>query len=237
MENFDTQTRDSKIDTQTRDSKSKPNTHIESKKLGDFFVREETTTYPDITMYLYSNGAVSAYRNRYKWPVQINRRDQKLVERKRYVTDRDGRTLAYFIEADNYHRKPRPAFSSVYSYNPDGTIQAEYETQYDDGGNLTAENFSTFYPSGNIKTFQTVVHEKIGFSPVLTPSGQKPRTEADSIYIERKDVGGAPVEGQTHSITGTEFLTLSKDPSSKLIRQRQEVLSSMPQELLEMVKK
>jgi len=145
--------------------------------------------------------------------------------------------IAYFIEADNYHNKPRPAFSTLDSYNPDGTKQAEYGTQYDDAGNLTAENFSTFYPSGNVKTFQTVVHENGERSPILTPSKQKPRTEAESIYIERNDMGGAPIQGQTRIITGTDFLAKTNDTSSLLTQQRQQVMKSMPPIFLEMVKR
>jgi len=223
--------------TTAKDRKNEPQTKVETKQMAEYSIREETTSYPDTKMYLYSNGAVSAYSDRYDWPVKTERSDQKLIEKKKFITDKDGRQVAYFIEADNYHNKPRPAFSTLDSYNPDGTKQAEYGTQYDDAGNLTAENFSTFYPSGNVKTFQTVVHENGERSPILTPSKQKPRTEAESIYIERNDMGGAPIQGQTRIITGTDFLAKTNDTSSLLAQQRQHVMKSMPPIFLEMVKR
>jgi len=50
-------------------------------------------------------------------------------------------------------------------------------------------------------------------------------------------MGGAPIQGQTRIITGTDFLAKTNDTSSLLTQQRQQVMKSMPPIFLEMVKR
>jgi hypothetical protein len=222
-----------KIDQLNQDDRQKPRTNTETTLEGDYTIRTETTHYPSIKMYLFSNGALCAYPHdyRYRYGDSPPKSNETLTERKVVVTDKEGNKVVYMNEALNYG-KTRPAVRAVYSYNPDGTKKASYDLRYDDSGTLVGEHFETYYPSGNVKVFQT-----LEYGGGLTKSGQRPKSAEDSYFFEREDIGGTFIDGNKGVVQGADYLAQAKDQNSLIMQHRQEVLTGMPLPLLEMIRK
>lgn len=209
-------------------------TETEQRQVGEYKVRIVTTRHSDVPVYLYPMGAISAYRDDYEYDKR--QYDFKplpkegLVERKTFVTDRDGREVAYMIEDVNFGRV-RPAFRNIYSYNPDGSKNAEYSLQYDAAGTVTQDHYLTFYESGNVKVIQTLVHEE-----GLTRKGHEKRLASHSYIHDREDINDAPIIGKKREVTGTDYLAEARDPNSWVAVHRRSVLDSFPPEMLDLVK-